>query len=176
MGVFDVPTKYLLEAISKDFKEKNKVQKPDFADFVKTGMYAERAPHDPDWWYMRCSSILYRVFKDGPVGTESLRTYYGGRKNRGSRPTRHRKAGGKIIRLALQQLENNKLIKKNQKKGRVITPEGQKYLNEMSKIALEISKNAQPKKREFKKGIRAKKETPQMKAKKQEKEKKEEKG
>jgi small subunit ribosomal protein S19e len=165
MGVFDVPTNYLLEAVSKDLKEQNRVEKPVFADFIKTGVYAERAPHDPDWWFMRCSSILYRVFKDGPVGTESLRTYYGGRKNRGSKPSRHRKASGKVIRTALQQLEKASLIKKEPKKGRVITPQGQKYLNEMSRTALELSRNTVPKKREFKKGIRTKAVNPHIKAK-----------
>jgi small subunit ribosomal protein S19e len=152
MGVFDVPTPFLLQAISRDLKEHQKVQQPAFAEYVKSGAQAERAPQDPEWYYTRCASILYRVFKDGPVGTESLRTYYGGRKSRGVKPHKHYKAGGKIIRLALQQLEKSTLIKKGEKGGRIITPLGQKYLNEMSGVALELSKNYVKKKRVFKKG------------------------
>lgn len=152
MGVFDVPTNILLETIAKDLKEKKTVHEPAFAPFVKTGAQAERAPQDPDWYFMRCASVLYRVLKDGPVGTESLRTYYGGRKSRGTKPHRHYKAGGKIIRLALQQLEKAALIKKGEKGGRVVTPAGQKYLNGMSKIAAEVAKNYVKKKRVFKKG------------------------
>ncbi len=152
MGVFDVPTQFLLEAVAKDLKEKKTVHEPAFAPFVKTGAQAERAPQDPDWYYMRCASVMYRVLKDGPVGTESLRSYYGGRKNRGAKPHKHYKAGGKIIRLALQQLEKSGLLKKGEKGGRTITPAGQKYLNAMSKIALETSKTYVKKKRVFKKG------------------------
>lgn len=155
MGVFDVPPAFLLEAIAKDFKEKKTVHAPAFAHFVKTGAHAERAPQDEDWYYTRCASILYRVLKDGPVGTESLRTYYGGRKARGSRPHEHRKAGGKIIRLALQQLEKAVLIKKASTGGRAVTPAGQKYLNEMSKVAADLAKNYIKKKRTFVRGSKA---------------------
>lgn len=152
MGVFDVPTPFLLEAVSKDLKEHKKVQSPAFADYVKTGAQAERAPNDPDWYYTRCASILYRVFKDGPVGTESLRSYYGGRKSRGVKPHVHYKAGGKIIRLGLQQLQKSGLIKIAENGGRTITPAGQKYLNDMSRIAADLAKNYVKKKRVYKKG------------------------
>ncbi len=155
MGVFDVPTQHLLQAIANDFKEKNTVQEPGFASYVKTGPHRERAPHEIDWYYSRCASILYRIFKDGPVGTESLRTYYGGRKARGVKPHRHRKAGGKIIRLGLQQLEKAGLVKKGEKGGRTITSAGQKYLNQMSRIAMEMTKTYVKKKRVFKKGSKA---------------------
>jgi small subunit ribosomal protein S19e len=102
---------------------------------------------------------LYRVFKDGPVGTESLRTYYGGRKSRGSKPHRHYKAGGKIIRMALQQLEKSKLIATSKTGGRMITPAGQKYLNAMSKVALEASKTRVKKKRTYQKRTKAESDT-----------------
>ncbi len=154
MGVFDVPTPFLLAATAKDLKEHKKVQSPAFAEYVKTGAHAERAPNDPEWYYTRCASILYRVFKDGPVGTESLRSYYGGRKARGVKPHIHYKAGGKIIRLGLQQLQKAGLIKIGEKGGRTITPAGQKYLNEMSKVAAEMAKNYVKKKRVFKKGTK----------------------
>lgn len=155
MGVFDVPARFLMEAVSKDLKEKKTVTQPDFAPFVKTGAQADRAPHDPDWYYTRCASILYRVLKDGPVGTESLRTHYGGRKNRGAKPHKHYKAGGKIIRLALQQLEKAALLKKAEKGGRTITPKGQKYLNDMSRIAMQAANAYVKKPRVYKKTSKA---------------------
>jgi small subunit ribosomal protein S19e len=155
MGVFDVPARFLMETVSKDLKEKKTIIAPEFAPFVKTGAQADRAPQDPDWYYTRCASILYRILKEGPLGTESLRSYYGGRKNRGTKPHRHYKAGGKIIRLALQQLEKSGLVKKGEKGGRMITPKGQKYLNDMSKIASEAAKTYVKKPRVFKKGNKA---------------------
>ncbi|MDP2665956.1 MAG: 30S ribosomal protein S19e [Candidatus Diapherotrites archaeon] len=154
MGVYDVPANDLLSQLAHAFKEQNMVQSPPFAPFVKTGQQAQRAPADPDWWYLRCASVLYRVFKDGPVGTESLRTYYGGRKNRGTKPNRHRKAGGKIIRLALQQLETAHLVQKGANGGRVISPQGQKLLNQASRTAMEGLATKVKKKRVFHKATK----------------------
>jgi small subunit ribosomal protein S19e len=126
LKIYEVPATELIESIAKEFQ--GKLTQPEFALWVKTGTHRERSPNRKDWWYVRTASILYRVYADGPVGTESLRTYYGGRKNRGVKPEKFRKAGGKIIRTCLQALEKEGLIKKG-KKGREITPKGQSYLN-----------------------------------------------
>ena len=64
MGIFDVPAGDLLSTIAKDFKQQKMVKEPAFVDVVKTGAHAERAPQDRDWFFMRCASVLYRVFKD----------------------------------------------------------------------------------------------------------------
>ena len=127
MGVFDVPATDLIEEIAKDLEQKFKLEKPAFTEFVKTGMQAERAPQREDWYYVRCASILYRIYKEGALGVGSLRTYYGGKKNRGVKPHRFRKASGKVIRKAMQDLEGLELIKKAGK-GRVISAKGQSYL------------------------------------------------
>ena len=137
LGVFDVPTQDLIESIAKDLKEKKGIEKPGFTAYVKTGAGKERAPLNPDWYYSRMSSILYRTFKDGPIGTGSLRTYYGNKKNRGVKPHRFTKASGKVIRTALQNLESLGYISK-EKKGRVISGKGYSYL---TKIAKELTDN-----------------------------------
>lgn len=138
VSVFDVHAELLIQEIAKELKEKFKAEKPLFADFVKTGASKERAPQDPNWYYVRMASILRRVYVDGPVGVESLRTYYGGRKARGTKPHEFRKASGKIIRKCLQELEKQGFLEKDKnKEGRKITGKGEKYLNEKAKhIAL----------------------------------------
>jgi small subunit ribosomal protein S19e len=140
MGVFDVDASKLIEAVAKDLQEKFKLEKPAFADYVKTGPHKERAPDRDDWYYVRVASILYRVYKEGPLGTGALRSYYGGRKNRGVEPEKKVKAGGKIIRKALQDLEKLGLIEKG-KTGRVISPKGQSYLDKKAK-ELELTEKA----------------------------------
>lgn len=135
--VYDVDPKKLIDAVAKDFKDEKKLKQPEYAEYVKTGSNRERAPHDKDWWYTRVASILRRIYINGPVGTERLRTYYGGKKNRGTKPERFRKASGKIIRHALQILEEQKLVENKDKKGRIVTAAGQKYLDNM---AFEVSK------------------------------------
>lgn len=134
VSVYDVHPEVLIQETAKDLKEKFKVEKPAFADFVKTGANKERAPLSPDWYYVRMASILRRVYVDGPVGVESLRTYYGGRKARGTKPHEFRKASGKVIRLCLQELEKLGFVEKDKnKEGRKITGKGEKYLSEKAK-------------------------------------------
>ncbi|MBI4053653.1 MAG: 30S ribosomal protein S19e [Candidatus Diapherotrites archaeon] len=138
MGVFDVPAGRLIEEVAKSLKENN-YPKPEWTEFVKTGMNRERAPDSPDWWYYRSASVLYRIFKEGNLGTGRLRTYYGGRKNRGVKPEHVYKASGKIIRSTLQELEKQGFVKKA-KVGRVIAPKGQKLLNDNAKAIAGIWK------------------------------------
>lgn len=141
MNPFEVPADELIKAIAADLKENFKVEQPAFAMFVKTACSRDRVPQQKDWYYTRLASLLYRVFKEGTVGVGSLRTYYGGRKNRGRRKHKFKRAGGKIIRFGLQQLEQLGFIQKG-KKGRMLTKQGQAYL---SKKAAEVKKKLEEK-------------------------------
>lgn len=134
-GIFDVPAGDLIEEVAKELQKNPAIVQPNFVWFVKTGAHRERAPEQSNWWYVRLASILYRTYKTGSVGTERLRTYYGGRQARGVKPHHFRKSGGKIIRLGLQTLEKIGLVKKA-KKGRVITPAGEKFLAQKAKETL----------------------------------------
>ncbi len=132
--VYDVPADLLINRVAE--KLKGMIKPPEWAKYVKTGVHKQRAPEQEDWWYIRLASILRRVYIDGPVGIERLRTYYGGRKRRGVKPPKFRKGSGAIIRNALHQLEKLGFVKKT-KEGRVITPAGRSFLD---KTAAEIKK------------------------------------
>lgn len=125
--VKSVNTQQLLERVGEKL-QKDGIEFPEWAKDVKTGVYAERPPEDPNWWYIRSASVLRRIQLHGPVGTNKLRAWYGGSKNRGSKPERHKRAGGKIIRTCLQQLEEAGLVKTMKGKGRIVTPKGQSLL------------------------------------------------
>jgi small subunit ribosomal protein S19e len=132
-NVKDVPAQIMIAEIAKDLKTNKKVKMPEFAEYVKTGCSRERAPQDADWWYIRMASILRKVAINNKTTVNSLRTYYGGKKNRGVKPEEFRKAGGKIIRVCLQDLEKLGLVSKSEeKKGRIITPAGQSYLDKIA--------------------------------------------
>lgn len=118
---YDVQGEKLVEALAKELE--GIIEMPDWARFVKTGAHKERLPQQDNWWYLRAASIMRRLYLDGPVGVARLRTYYGGRKNRGVKPEKRKDAGGKIIRTILQQLEEKGLVKKD-KRGRSLTPKG----------------------------------------------------
>ena len=87
------------------------------------------------------ASLLYRILKDGPIGTQRLRSYYGGRKARGVAPKIFRKAGGKIIRACLQELEKMGLVQKNKAGGRIISGKGSAFLDKMAKEAARITED-----------------------------------
>ncbi len=137
--VYDVPADKLIAKAAMELKEKAEITAPEWAPFVKTGTHREMPPEDPEWWYTRTAAVLRRVYVDGPVGVERMRSVYGGKKDRGSKPNKSVKGSGSILRKALQQLEAAGFVAK-QKNGRVITPAGASFLDG---IAYTVSKENQ---------------------------------
>jgi small subunit ribosomal protein S19e len=129
--VYDVPPKDLIDAVAQELKTTGKVQPPEWAAYVKTGVHKEMPPTNPDWWYVRCASVLRRIYIDGPVGVSRLRSYYGGKHRRSVVTPTFAKGSGSIARTALQQLEKAGYVKKL-KTGRQVTPEGQAFLDDIS--------------------------------------------
>ena len=129
----DVEPKLLIEKTAKELE--SKIKMPEWAVYVKTGASRERPPEQGNWFFIRTASVLRRIYLDGPVGVSRLRSYYSARKRRGHKPAHSKKAGGKIIRTILQELEKIKLIEKVEKpnKGRKITREGQSFLDKIAK-------------------------------------------
>jgi small subunit ribosomal protein S19e len=129
----EVEPQKLIEKLSEELKKNENIKPPDWSKYVKTGVSTERPPLQDDWWFLRSAAVLRKVCANGPVGVQRLRTAYGGRRKmpHGKKIHHHRKAGGKIIRLILQQLENAGYVKKVEKpkKGRIITSKGQKLLS-----------------------------------------------
>ena len=133
--VRDVPAQEFIGRLAEELKKEEPMQPHKLSTMVKSGSCAERPPQQPDFWYLRSAAILRKVYLSGPIGTQRLRTVYGDRKRRGHKPAHHRPAGGKFIRLMLQQLEKTGYIQKTDKpvKGRAITPKGQKFLDSLAK-------------------------------------------
>ncbi|RLI79575.1 30S ribosomal protein S19e [Archaeoglobales archaeon] len=132
--VYDVPAEMLIKKVAE--KLKDMIEEPEWAKFVKTGVHKQRSPEQEDWWYVRVASILRRIYTDGPVGIQRLRTYYGGRKRRGSKPPKFRRGSGSIVKKTLQELEKVGFVTKT-KEGRIVTPQGRSFLD---KTAGEVKK------------------------------------
>lgn len=134
----DVPASKLVKKLAKYLQENvEAVTPPAWATFAKTGSQAKKQPQDPDWWYTRCASVLRKIYVHGPIGIEKLRADYGGRKDTGVKPQHATKAGGSTIRKALQQLQTAGYVETLKTRGRKITREGRKILQE---IAEDINK------------------------------------
>jgi len=136
--IYDVPADSLINEVAKELKENENIKQPEWAQFVKTGVHKERRPENSDWWYVRCASILRKVYIDVPVGINSLKTYYGGKKDRGTNPEKFRPGSGAVIRGALHQLETAGFMEKI-REGRQVTPQGKSFLDKAShKLKKEI--------------------------------------
>ncbi len=138
--VYDLPTDMLIKGVSTKLKQNEYIKPPAWSLYVKTGKHREMPPESGDWWYVRCASLLRRIYINGPVGIERLRSVYGGKERRGSQPAKFSKGSGSISREALQQLEKAGFVKTT-KQGRVISPSGRKFLDGTAhELRTELSK------------------------------------
>ena len=134
----EVEPQKFVNALKEELKKVKEIAPLPWSQFVKSGMHRERIPQQDDFWYIRNASVLRRLYLDGSVGVERLRSYFGGKRRRGHKPAHFRKSSGSILRKILQQLETAGLVEKNPNKiGRKLTPAGKKL---MDKIAYEVSK------------------------------------
>jgi small subunit ribosomal protein S19e len=129
-NVYEVDSALLVKAAAERLKDK--LKKPDYMNYVKSGAGRDRVPSDPDFWYIRSASILRQVYLNGPVGVARLRTRYGNKKEAVVHKKHHVKASGSIIRDEMQQLEALNFVKKT-KEGRVITSQGKSFLDKIAK-------------------------------------------
>ena len=132
MSVYDIPAAEFNNKLAVALKEISEFKVPEWACYVKTGVAKERPPIEEDFWYKRAASVLRQLYLNGIVGVGRLRTRYGSRKDRGSRPERFRKGGGKIIRVILQQSEAASFVEKiktSKKTGRQLTIKGKEFLD-----------------------------------------------
>jgi small subunit ribosomal protein S19e len=132
------PASYI-PALANELKKLPEFEVPEWVLYVKSGVSRERPPVSEDFWFLRAASILRQLYFNGVVGVGRLRVKYGSRKDRGGRPDKFKKAGGKIIRLILQQAEKAGLVEKVSKMqhGRRLTSKGKEFLDS---IEVESSK------------------------------------
>ncbi|MEM1547182.1 MAG: 30S ribosomal protein S19e [Candidatus Methanomethylicia archaeon] len=133
VSVKDVPSEKLIRELAIYLRDNYRtISPPLWSKFVKTGAHRERLPQNDDWWWIRAASILRKIYLNQHIGVEKLRKMYGGVRNAGLKPRHFRKAGGKIIRLILQQLEKAELVKTIKGEGRILTPNGYALLDRIS--------------------------------------------
>ncbi|MFH1442971.1 MAG: 30S ribosomal protein S19e [Candidatus Micrarchaeota archaeon] len=132
----EVSANKLIDAAAKELKAVPEIKPPEWVLMVKSGSHNERVPEDEDFYFKRCASILRTllVAKRPTIGVRRLQQKYGGRVQHTVGRSHHRKAGGKVIRVAMQQLEKAGLVKK-EKFGRSISAKGKKFLEKAAKAA-----------------------------------------
>ncbi|AKB77077.1 SSU ribosomal protein S19e [Methanosarcina horonobensis HB-1 = JCM 15518] len=126
--VFDVPAAEMIDKLAGILKENEKIVPPEWAGNVKTGVHKELPPNNDDWWYVRCGAVLRKIYTDGPIGIERLRSVYGGKKDNGSKPFHKAKGSGSIARKTVQQLEAAGFLQKV-KDGRTVSAKGRSMMD-----------------------------------------------
>jgi small subunit ribosomal protein S19e len=130
---YDIPASVLIEKLAKHLKDEvDDITPPAWSEFAKTGVHTQRPPTNPDWWFVRCASILRKIYVKGPIGIELLRQEYGGRLDGGAKPEHASKGSGAIVRNAIQQLQKAGLVGPQKNEGRVVTSEGRQLLDRLS--------------------------------------------
>jgi len=136
--VFDVPAMEMIEKLAGILKENDKIVPPEWAGNVKTGVHKELPPTNDDWWYIRCAAVLRKIYTDGPIGIERLRSVYGGKKDNGSQPFHKAKGSGSVARKTVQQLEAAGFLQKV-KDGRTVSAKGRSMMdNAAHELKLEL--------------------------------------
>lgn len=129
--IFEQDPEKFIPALAAALKKVPEFEAPEWVAFVKTGTSRERPPVAEDFWYTRAASVLRQLYIKGVLGVGKLRSRYGSRKDRGGKPDDFRKAGGKIIRVILQQAEKAGLVERmnRMQHGRRLTTNGRDFLD-----------------------------------------------
>jgi small subunit ribosomal protein S19e len=141
---YDVPAKELIDRVAKELAKDDTFTIPEENIFSKTGVDKENAPSNRDWWQIRCASIFRKIYMQNGIGIERLRSLYGGKRDRGSKPYKARSGSGSITRRAVQQLEKAGYITAIKGKGRVVTGKGRSFLDNISNELLDSIKKDYP--------------------------------
>jgi len=129
MSIYIIEPEKFIKELAQKLKEIPEIKPPKGSQFWKTGFFKELAPVDSEnFWYIRAASLLRKIKKLGPIGVNRLKKRYSGRNRKGQGRNHSARSAGKIIRVALQQLEQAKLLYKKEKEGRILTPEGTSLL------------------------------------------------
>jgi small subunit ribosomal protein S19e len=134
MGVTvkDVDQDKIVQGVALFLKKSGKLKVPDNFDIVKTSKAKELGPTSIDWFYVRCASILRRMYHNSPIGVGGVKKIYGTRKRNGVLPSHYCRADGAVARRALQALEHIKLIEKHANGGRKLSAQGQRDLDRIA--------------------------------------------
>lgn len=135
--VYDVDGRKLIAKTALALEEQKVLQPPEWSRFVKSGVCAERLPEQKNWWFIRGAAMLRKLYIKGPIGVRELRKEFGKKKNMGSRPSRVYKTSGSVTRKILQQLQKAgyivKLEKNKRSLGRIVSPKGRTFIDNLSK-------------------------------------------
>jgi small subunit ribosomal protein S19e len=133
--VRNVPASLFISMYADFLKKSGRVELPSWLNIIKTGNNKVNSPENPNWFFYRLAALSRKFYLNRGKGIGNLRKDYGGKKRRGSRPGKRVLSSGKILRLAIQQLEKLNIIYQDDRGKRKIT---KKAKQDMDKRAEKI--------------------------------------
>ena len=133
MTLRDIPASVFISTYGNFLKSSGQIQLPSWIEIIKSGPHKIYSPSSNDWIYSRLASLVRRIYINGGQGVGKLKKIFGGKKKRGTKPSVKKHSGGKIIRLALRELERLKIIEKNSTGRRYISRKARKDIDIRSK-------------------------------------------
>ena len=130
--VRDINPQQFINEYALHLKNSGKLHLPAWVDIVKTGVSRELPPSDQDWFYVRAASLARYIYCNPNTGVGGLCKLHGSKKNKGHRPGRHVDASGSVIRKALQALEKAGVVAVGGEKGRVVSANGKRDLDQVA--------------------------------------------
>jgi small subunit ribosomal protein S19e len=134
-SVRNVPASLFISMYADFLKKSGRVELPSWLNIIKTGNNKVNSPENPNWFFYRLAALSRKFYLNRGKGIGNLRKDYGGKKRRGSRPGKRVLSSGKILRLAIQQLEKLNIIYQDDHGKRKIT---KKAKQDMDKRAEKI--------------------------------------
>ena len=155
----DVSSWKWVRAMAAHFKQEGKLFVPSCTELIKTSHGRDRAPQNPDWYYIRCAAVLRRIYMRPGTGTGGLSKPFGNKKNRGSQPEITTRAARGLLHWCCKSLEGLKLIQKGKTSGRCVSKLGRQKADTIASNLFYRRKAAATGTRDAKKKKAAKKVT-----------------
>ncbi|XP_055918997.1 40S ribosomal protein S19a-like [Eupeodes corollae] len=130
--VKDIDQHAVVKHVAVFLKKTGKLKVPEQMDIIKIVKFKEISPYNPDWFFIRCASILRHLYHRSPASVGYTTKIYGGRKRNVLHPSHFCRSADGCARKALQALEHARLIEKHPDGGRKLTSIGQRDLDRIA--------------------------------------------
>ncbi|CAJ1016228.1 putative Ribosomal protein S19e [Leishmania utingensis] len=140
----DVSAWRWIKTAARHFKQEGKIFVPNCTELIKSSHGRERAPQNPDWYYVRCAAVLRAIYLRPGVGYGGLSKRFGNKKNYGSRPEHTVNSSTGPLHWACKSLTKLGLVEPGAQSGQRLTRKGHKFADSLA-FQVQIRKFGQSK-------------------------------
>ncbi|EPY29798.1 small subunit ribosomal protein S19e [Angomonas deanei] len=123
-----------IKVCAAHFKREGKLFVPNCTEIVKTSHGRERAPQNPDWYYIRCAAVLRAIYLRPGEGYGGLSKRFGNKKNNGSCPEHTVRSARGLLHWSCKSLSKLGLLEKglSDQGGHRVTKQGRKVADALA--------------------------------------------